>query len=78
VVTLHWVAKEAGLLARSRKNWTPMLKSLCAKAGIEVRHDDAGVACCLAIDVVHIIDMVKRHMNRPRPYAGVTIKGQGK
>jgi hypothetical protein len=76
VVSLFEVSKRVGLRRRGSSNWTPLLKALCSKGGIEVRDDDSGVPCCLASSVPAIQDLVDRHFDRVSYSAGARRGGR--
>jgi hypothetical protein len=76
VISLYEVSKRIGLRDRGKRDWTPFLKTLCLRAGIEVRPDDRGVACCRHSDLGRIEVVVDRHFNRPRLWPKKTQVGR--
>jgi hypothetical protein len=67
VISLHEAAKRLGLLARSRSNWTPTLRKVCADANIEIRDDpEDRTATMRAADLPRLRAATERHFGRRR------------
>lgn len=64
VVSLYEAGKRIGLMEKSRRNYSDFLKPLCRKGGIEVRLDDAGVACVRGSDVPALARLVQERLDR--------------
>ena len=64
VISLHEASRRMGLLLLARKSWNPLLLSLCAELGIDVRRVPGDAPCIRDSDLPRLERRVRKHLDR--------------